>query len=38
MDITNKYLKSSSKQVMEKAFNDIYQEYKLLAYFVNFDI
>ncbi len=38
MDITNKYLKSSSKQVMERAFNDIYQEYKLLVYFVSFDI
>lgn len=38
MDIANKYLKSSSKQVIEKAFNDIYQEYKLLVYFVNFDI
>lgn len=38
MDITNKDLKSSSKQVIEKALNDIYQEYKLLAYFVNFDI
>ena len=41
MDITNKDLKdlkSSSKQVMERAFNDIYQEYKLLVYFVSFDI
>ena len=32
MDITNKDLKSSSKQVIEKAFNDIYQEYKLLVF------
>ncbi len=41
MDITNKDLKdlkSSSKQVMERSFNDIYQEYKLLVYFVSFDI
>ena len=41
MDITNKDLKdlkSSSKQVMERAFNDIYQEYKLLVFFVSFDI
>ena len=38
MDITNKDLKSFSKQVMERAFNDIYQEYKLLVYFVSFDI
>lgn len=39
MDITNKDLKdlkSSSKQVMERAFNDIYQEYKLLFFFCKF--
>lgn len=41
MNITNedlKNLKSSSKFIMEKAFNNIYDEYKLLVYFVSFDI